>query len=209
MLFDRSERFASFGPEFPSDLTERVGNVLTARCLDLLLIQRAAGATVSGSQAQNILASEPRNRTFQCCGASDPIADLPGDFRSEPRVFGLSHQRQRLLNLLVWNHAQVWRLLQFNRQPLAEGIVKHRIACLVVEVGEYDRVLFGQLRRAVQIEVTRDECGYDSSAERSQRRPASCSRHLPMMRSSSDGRAFRRIASAVPADISESTSPKE
>src|SRR4029077_3891225 len=106
VLLDCSQRFANPGPEFASNLTESVKNVLSLGRLNLFLIQNVSRAAVPGAQAQNILASKARNRAFNDCSASGPLTDLPREFRSEPRIIRLSHQGQRALNLLVRNQAQ-------------------------------------------------------------------------------------------------------
>ena len=62
--------------------------------------------------------------------------------------FGLSHQSQRLLDLPVRNQAEERRLLKLHGQSLAQRVVKYRIAGLVLEVREDDRVLLRERRRA-------------------------------------------------------------
>ena len=79
------------------------------------------------------------------------------DLRSQPRIFRLSHQSQRLLDLLVRNQAEKRRLLQLHGQSLAQRVVKHRIAGLVVEIGQDDGVLVGESGGAMKIEVCRGE----------------------------------------------------
>ena len=100
MLFHRGQRFAHPGSEFTGDLTERVQDIFSPRRPDLLLIQNISGVAVLGAQAQHILASQACDRAFQNRGAAGSLADLLRDFRSQPRIFRLSHQRQRLLDLL-------------------------------------------------------------------------------------------------------------
>ena len=69
---------------------------------------------------------------------------------------GLRHQRQRLRDALIRNQAQKRRLLQLRRKPLPQRAVKNRIAGSVGEVGQNDRVFFGELRRTtMQEEVDR------------------------------------------------------
>ena len=70
--------------------------------------------------------------------------------------FGLSHQRQRLLDLLIRNQAEERGLLKLHGQPLAQRVVKHRVAGLVLEIREDNRVRVGEWWRAVNIEVPGD-----------------------------------------------------
>ena len=72
------------------------------------------------------LAIEP-SRTAALAGS---LADLLRDFRSQPCVFRLSHQSQRLLHLPVRNQAEERRLLKLHGQSLAQRVVKYRIARL-------------------------------------------------------------------------------
>ena len=76
-------------------------------------------------------------RSQTCCAIS----------RGQPRIFRLSHQRQRLLDLLIRNQAEERGLLKLHGQSLAQRVVKHRIAGLVLEVREDDRVLLRESRR--------------------------------------------------------------
>ena len=85
------------------------------------------------------------DRAFQNSRTCGSLADLLRDFRSQPRVFRLSHQRQRLLDLPVRNQGEERRLLKLHGQSLAQRVVKHRIAGLVVEIREDNGVLLGQL----------------------------------------------------------------
>ena len=73
-------------------------------------------------------------------------------FLREPRIFGLAHQRQGLRDALIRNQAQKWRLLQLRRKSLPQRAVKNRIAGSVGEVGQNDRVFFGELGRATMQE---------------------------------------------------------
>ena len=59
----------------------------------------------------------------------------------QPRVRRLAHQTQHLLDTLLGDEAEKWRLLQLYRQSLAKRPVKHGVAGRVVEIGEDNRVL--------------------------------------------------------------------
>jgi hypothetical protein len=56
-----------------------------------------------------------------------------------------SNQHQRLLDLRIRNQAEERGLLKLHGQPLAQRVVKHRIARLVIEVREDKGILVGQL----------------------------------------------------------------
>ena len=143
MLFHGRKRFAHPGSEFASDLAESVEDIFSPGRLDLLLVEKVSGAAVLGAQAQHILASQSRDRAFQNRGTPGSFADLLSDFRSQPRIFRLTHQSQRLLDLLVPNQTEERRLLKLYRQSLAQRVVKYRIAGLVVEIREDNRILVG------------------------------------------------------------------
>ena len=156
MLFHRRQRFAHPGSEFTRDLTERIQDVFSPRRLDLLLIQNASGVAVPGAQAQHILAAKAGDRAFQNCGACGSLADLLSEFRSQPRLFRLSHQRQLLLDLPVRNQAEERRLLKLHGQSLAQRVVEHRVTGLVLEIREDNRVLVGECWRRGELEVPGD-----------------------------------------------------
>ena len=148
MLFHRAQRFADPGSEFARDLTERVQDIFSPRHLHLLLIDSVSSVAVPRAQAQDILASKAGDRAFQNHGACRSLADLLRHIRRQPRLFRLSHQRQLLLDLPVRNQAEERRLLKLHGQSLAQRVVKHRVAGLVLEIREDNRVLLGERRRA-------------------------------------------------------------
>src|SRR4029077_10673725 len=140
VLFNRGLRFARQGSESTGDLTERVQDIFSPRHLRLLLINNVSCVAVLRAQAQYILASKAGDRAFQNHSTCSSLADLLSHFRSQPRLFRLSHQSQRLLDLPVRNQAQERRLLKLDGQSLAQRVVKDSIACLVIEIGEDNRV---------------------------------------------------------------------
>ena len=148
MLFHRSQRFAYPGSEFTRDLTESVQDIFSPRHLHLLLIDNVSRVAVPRAQAQYILASKAGDRAFQNHGTCRSLADLLSHFRSQPRLFRLSHQSQLLLDLPVRNQAEERRLLKLHGQSLAQRVVEHRVACLVIEIREDNRVLVGECRWA-------------------------------------------------------------
>ena len=150
MPFHRRQRFAHLGSELARDLTERVQDIFSPRRHRLLLVQNAAGIAVPGAQAQHVLAAEAGDRAIQNCGARGSLTDLLREFRSQPRLLRLSHQRQLLLDLPVRNQAEERRLLKLHRQSLAQRVVEDRVTSLVVEIRENNRVLLGERRRAVE-----------------------------------------------------------
>ena len=112
---------------------------------DLLLVQNVSGVAVLRAQAQHILASKACDRAFQN-RARLPVRSQTcwASSTSQLRVFRLSHQSQRLLDLAVRNQAEERRLLKLHRQSLAQRVVKHRIAGLIVEIREDNGILVGQ-----------------------------------------------------------------
>src|SRR5579864_6258399 len=143
MPFHRHQRFAHPGSESAPNFTERVQDIFSLCRHRLLLIQHVAGVAVLCAQAQYILASDTCDGAFQDSGTRSSLADLLSYFRSHPRVFRLSHQSQRLLDLLVSNQTEEWRLLKLHSQALAQRVVEYRIARLIVEIGEDESVLVG------------------------------------------------------------------
>ena len=98
----------------------------------------------------------------------------------QPRVRRLAHQTQHLLNTLLGDEAEKWRLLKLYRQSLAKRPVKHRVAGRVVEIGEDNRVLVRESWR----------CGEHSSSLR----PTSASRMPRRLKRSSIQRSRRMAA---------------
>ena len=94
-------------------------------------------------------AIEP-SRTAALAGS---LADLPRDLRREPRLGRPIHETQYLLGLLVRNESEKRGLFQLHGQPLPKRLVKDRIARLVFEFGQDNRVLRREFRRPVQIKV--------------------------------------------------------
>ena len=52
------------------------------------------------------------------------------------RVGAMAHQPQRLTDALIRDQAEERRLLQLHRQTLPQGVVEHRVAGGVHEIGE-------------------------------------------------------------------------
>ena len=109
------------------------------------------------------MAAQPRNRSGDVGLAARTLAKLAGHLGREFRVGGAGHQFQGLRNSTVGEHIQKRRLPQGNVQRRLQRVVEHRIASGVGEIGENDRVLFGQTgRRARKTEVERSpDCGRD------------------------------------------------
>ena len=141
----------------PGNLTQGIQDVFLSRRLHLLLIEDVAGAAVLCAQPQHVLASEAGNRAFQDGSAGGSLADFPGELRtsaahppagpSDRSVFWMRSSETRL---------RKGDCSELYRQPLAKRPVKHRIARRVGEIGEDNRVLVRELRRAVQVDVARN-----------------------------------------------------
>ena len=63
------------------------------------------------------------------------------------------HEAQDSLDALIGYRAQERRLRQLDRQSLAKSVVENRIARGVDEIRDDHRVVVGELRGPVQIEV--------------------------------------------------------
>src|SRR5208283_1519795 len=150
---DRGKRFTDAGPEFTGNLTEGIQYIFFSRSLYLFLSKNVSSAAVLGAQPQHVLAPETRNRTIEHGRAAGPLADFPGDLWGKSRIGWLAHETQCLLDALVRNEAEEGRLFQLDCQTPTKRLVKHRVAGRVDEVGEHNRVLVGEFRHAVQIEV--------------------------------------------------------
>jgi len=70
----------------------------------------------------------------------------------------LTHQLQQLMDAVLGDEAEKWRLLQLYGQSLAKRAVEHRVAGAVVEIGEDNRVLVRESWRAVKRAVACDHC---------------------------------------------------
>ena len=58
----------------------------------------------------------------------------------EPRIGAVAHQPERVGNTLVRDEAEVRRLPELNRQPLAQRLVEYGVAGRVSEIGEHHRI---------------------------------------------------------------------
>src|SRR5208282_5332044 len=110
---------------------------------------------------------------------SVPHGDVTCDLVCDMARGSNAHQPQVLLHLVVAHDFQKGRLLQLDGQPLAQGAVKHGVACRVDEVGEDKRVLVGKFCGpeswcALKIEVTCHEQHQDNRGSRNNCLPASC-----------------------------------
>ena len=143
MLLDGSQRFAYPGSELAGNLAQSIQDILSPGRLRLLLVEDITGITGLRLQTQNILASKASNRAIKNRGAPGSLTDFPRDFRSQPGIFRLTHQSQRLLDLLISDQTEKRRLLKLYRQPLAQRVVKYRIARLVVEIREDEGIPVG------------------------------------------------------------------
>src|SRR5215831_3031553 len=144
VLLDRGQRFADLGPEFSRNLAQNIQDVFFLISLYLLFVENRSAAAALGAQRQYVLSSKAGNRAIQNSCSPGSLADFLGNLRSKPLVRLLAHQTQRLLDRLVGDHAEERRLLQLYRQPAAEGLVKHRIARTIGEIGEHNGVLVGE-----------------------------------------------------------------
>src|SRR5262245_20160538 len=126
MFLDGGERFSNSRAETVGDLTQRAQDLFFACRLRLLVSEDVAGRAVLRTQAEDVLAAERRDRSFQNGGAPRPRADALRQVRSQARVRRLTHQRQGSSNALLGDEAEERRLLKLNRQSLSQRIVEHR-----------------------------------------------------------------------------------
>ena len=145
MLFHCGQRFAEPDSQLSSHLAQRAKDVLFLGRLRLLFGEHVPVPAVLCAQTQNVLASKACDGAFQNRGASGPLTDVSGDSRSQACIHGPAHQRQHALDLPVCQQAQKRRLLQLDRQTLTQGVVEHRIAGLIHEVGKHNGVLIREL----------------------------------------------------------------
>ena len=174
VLLDGGQRLAQPGPDLNRNSAQRIQDLFFPSCLRLLLREDISGAAVSGAQPQDVLASEPRNRAFQNRGAAGALADLPGDLRSEPRLGRPVHQAQYLLDALVRDESEERGLFQLHGQPLAKRLIEHRIAGLILEFPQNNRVLRREFRGAMEIEIRGGQKGQSNSGGRNGYPGASC-----------------------------------
>src|SRR3954454_13374804 len=208
MLFDSGKRFSDPGSELAGNLAQSVHDILSLGRLGLLLVEDITGIAGLRLQAQHVLASQACDGALQNRGAPGSLADFPRDFRSEPRSFRLTHQSQRLQDLLVPNQTEERRLLKLYQQPLAQRVVEHRIACLIIEIRQNDGVLAGQFRRAVEISVRRGEYGNNTDGSRNGLPGASAVGHFsqfPLQLGSRLPAACRLLFEAAVYDLPQSS----
>src|SRR6266851_714121 len=157
MLFNGGQRFADSSSELTGNLAQRIQHVFFLRCLYLLRVDRVSAAATLRQETDNVPDSDFLERAFQHRGTGGPLADLPGEFRSETRILWPAHQLQRPANPRVGDEAEKGRLLQLRGKSLPQQIIEHRIPGGVDEVGQNQRVLVGQLPpalRPVKIVIT-------------------------------------------------------
>src|ERR1051325_7401538 len=106
MLLDSGERFAHPDSELAGNLAQSIKDILSPGSLCLLLVEDITGTAGLRLQAQTILASQPSNRAIENRGTPGSLADFARDFRSQPGIFRLTHQSQRLPDLLVPNQTE-------------------------------------------------------------------------------------------------------
>ncbi len=134
MLADGGERFADSASVFARDPSSVVcQNVFLFRNLHLLLIENAVRAASPGAKAQKILAANAIHAPLEDRGAGQTLAYLPRQLRSQTRLRWLAHQPQGLLNAVIRDEAQKWRLLKLHREALTQGTVEYRVACFICD----------------------------------------------------------------------------
>jgi hypothetical protein len=108
-----------------------------------------------------------RDRAIEDGRAAGSLANLACDIESELSAGLLAHHGQGLLDALIGDEAQEWRLFELDGETLAEGAVEDRIAGRVCEVGEDDRVFGGKRRGMVRAPVvdSREDEGDDCEAQ--------------------------------------------
>src|ERR1700739_1538133 len=102
------------------------------------------------------MVAESRDGTLQHGGAGGALTDFARELRSQTRIGRLAHHAQRLLDAVLWNKAQEWRLFKLHGQTLPQCAVENGIAGGICEVREDEGVLVRQSWRAVKIKEARD-----------------------------------------------------
>src|SRR6202030_759744 len=69
---------------------------------------------------------------------------------------GLAHLPQRLRDFLVGDNIQERGFLEYRGEALAERAVEDCVAGRVRKIGEEDKILFSELRRTMEIEISTD-----------------------------------------------------
>jgi hypothetical protein len=81
-----------------------------------------------------------------------PLTEFSGNIRRELCIVRLAHQPQGLLDALLGDELEEWRLLELDRERLFQGIVKYSVPYRVGKVGQHNGVFLGELRTPMEIE---------------------------------------------------------
>src|SRR5262245_31364042 len=113
--------------------------------------QRLAALPIGGFESDHVMGAERSNRTGDKCLEVLAFAYLPRDLRRHALVRRALHQLQFMPHLRFGEETQKRGLLQLDRQSLLEHPVEDFIACLVLEVGQQDRVFLRERGLAVEV----------------------------------------------------------
>ena len=153
MPFDRGQRFTQLRPDRAGHPRQGAEHVLFPCSLHLVGRKDVSGAAGLGAQPEHVLRSECGDGAFHDRRAFRAHADLFGYRRSERHRARTIHEAQDPLDTLIGYRAQERRLRQLDRQSQAKSLVEDRIARGVDEIRDDHRVVIGELRGPVQIEV--------------------------------------------------------
>ena len=106
--------------------------------------QQIAVLAVHRLQSNHILAAQSGYRASQHGLAARTLADFARHFRCQTVSRKTSHQLQGLIHLALGNHREKRGLLELDGESLSQRVVEYRIASLVFEIGENNRVLICQ-----------------------------------------------------------------
>ncbi len=101
----------------------------------LLGVEDLAAVAVGCPQAEDVLVAESRYGAFDDRCAAQPLANVAAQYRGEPHVSGLTHQREYGTNALVGDEAEEGRLLELHDHALAQRAVEYGLTGEVREVG--------------------------------------------------------------------------
>ena len=134
-----------------------VQHVLFIDCLDLLPGERCAILTSDGLERDDIAFPQTRDRAVD--GGRGPFADADfvRDLIGDAGARRKTHQAENALRLPVIHDFEKRRLFQLDGQSLAKRAIEDRIARVVHEIRQDDRVLVGESRGTMEVEIRRAE----------------------------------------------------
>src|SRR5215469_13880584 len=133
-LFDRSikllhsaERLAQLASHAGSRVVQSIQNVVLVGSLGFRARKRFCPGTANRIEDQAVFRADLRNGAMQDSSAVGSLANLLRDLRSKAGVGRLVHLSQRLLNTLLGDDGEEWRLSELGFETLAKRPIEHGI----------------------------------------------------------------------------------